>query len=183
MREYGNDVLRTAYLYVKDMHTAEDIFQEVFLKVHEKLHTFEGKSEIKTWLLRITINTCKDYLKSAYHTKVVPMYDFTERGLTGEEEVIPTGKNVRRGAATEEELAAGMEGYTRLEQEETAKTVREAVSMLPEKYRELVICVYFQEQSLEAAAKMLGISSGTAKSRMSRARERLKQLLGKEVAG
>ena len=41
MREYGNDVLRMAYLYVKDIHTAEDIFQEVFLKVNQKLDTLQ----------------------------------------------------------------------------------------------------------------------------------------------
>lgn len=182
MREYGNDVLRLAYLYVKDMHTAEDMFQEVFLKVHEKLHTFEEKSDIKTWLLRITINTCKDYLKSAYHTKVVPMYDFTEERVTGAGEPEEGGAKssaVLAGA----ELAAGEEGFERMEREETAQTVREAVSRLPEKYRDLVVCVYFQDMSLEAAAKMLNISSGTAKSRMFRARERLKQLLGKEVVG
>ena len=71
MREYGNDVLRMAYLYVKDMHTAEDMFQEVFLKANEKLDTYEERASIKTWLLRITMNTCKDYLKSAYHSRVV----------------------------------------------------------------------------------------------------------------
>ncbi len=178
MRKYGNDVLRLAYLYVKDMHTAEDMFQEVFIKVHEKLHTFEGKSDIKTWILRITINTCKDYLKSAYHSRVVPMYDFAGERLTGEDG--EAGERLRLEAG--EEYATGQE-FTRLEREETAQTVREAVGMLPEKYRELVVCVYFQEMSLEAAARMLGISSGTAKSRISRARERLKELLGREVIG
>ncbi len=44
MREYGNDVLRMAYLYVNDMHTAEDMFQEVFLKVNEKLDTYEERA-------------------------------------------------------------------------------------------------------------------------------------------
>lgn len=61
IREYGNDVLRTAYMYVKDIHTAEDIFQEVFIKVNQKLSTFEGNSSIKTWIIRITINACKDF--------------------------------------------------------------------------------------------------------------------------
>lgn len=153
MREYGNDILRMAYLYVKDIHAAEDMFQEVFLKVNEKLHTFEGKSDIKTWLLRITMNTCKDYLKSAYHSKVVPMYDFTEEQITTEEE------------------------YEEIEKAETARTVKEAVMALPEYYREAVLCVYFQDMSLDAAAKTLGVSTGTVKSRLSRAKEKLKQSL------
>lgn len=153
MREYGNDVLRMAYLYVKDIHTAEDMFQEVFLKVNEKLHTFKGESEIKTWLLRITINTCKDYLKSAYYNRVTPMDSFTEEQIT----------------------SAG--GYDRIEKKETAHTVKEAVMDLPEHYRDAVLCVYFQEMSIEAAAKTLGVSTGTVKSRLFRAKERLKQTL------
>ena len=83
MREYGNDVLRMAYLYVKDIHTAEDIFQEVFLKVNQKLDTYEGRSSVKTWLLSITMNTCKDFLKSAYQKRVVPMFDYLEEGEGG----------------------------------------------------------------------------------------------------
>ena len=70
MRTYGNDVLRTAYMYVKDIHTAEDIFQEVFIKADRNKEGFRGESSVKTWLIRITVNACKDYLKSAYHRRV-----------------------------------------------------------------------------------------------------------------
>ena len=66
MREYGNDVLRTAYSYVNDRAAAEDCFQEVFIKAYKNLSGFRGESSVKTWLIRITINVCKDYLKSAY---------------------------------------------------------------------------------------------------------------------
>ena len=159
MREYGNDVLRMAYLYVKNIHTAEDMFQEVFLKVNEKLHTFEGKSEVKTWLLRITINTCKDYLKSAYHNRVIPMEQFAKDQLEDKAQRKEEG------------------GYERLEKEEEAHTVKEAVMSLPEYYRDVVLCVYFQEMSLDEAAKALGVSTGTVKSRLSRAKERLKRAL------
>ena len=84
IREYGNDVLRTAYMYVKDIHTAEDIFQEVFIKVNQKFSTFEGNSSIKTWIIRIAINACKDYLKSAYNRRVVPMMEYQEDAIVSE---------------------------------------------------------------------------------------------------
>ena len=159
MRDYGTDVLRMAYLYVKDIHTAEDMFQEVFLKVNEKLYTFEGKSEIKTWLLRITINTCKDYLKSAYHNKVIPMEQLQEEQFKDKPQ------------------SRGEDGYERLEKEETAHTVKEAVMELPECYRDTILCVYFQEMSLEEAARALKVSTGTVKSRLSRAKGKLRQAL------
>lgn len=158
MREYGNDVLRMAYLYVKDMHTAEDMFQEVFLKVNEKLDTYEGRASVKTWLLSITMNTCRDFLKSAYHSKVVPMFDFEEERLAGEND------------------------FEEIEREETAKTVREAVCELPEHYKEVVLCIYFREMDVEETAKELGISAGTVKSRLFRAREKLKQGLERRLS-
>ena len=68
---YGNDVLRTAYMYVKDKYTAEDIFQDVFIKVNRSLSEFKGNSSIKTWIIRITINTCKDFIIGSYH--LLPM--------------------------------------------------------------------------------------------------------------
>ncbi|MDE7298081.1 MAG: sigma-70 family RNA polymerase sigma factor [Lachnospiraceae bacterium] len=153
MREYGDEVLRLACLYVKDIHTAEDMFQETFLKVNQKLGTFEERSHIKTWLLSIAMNTCRDYLKSAYHNKVVPMYDFAEERLsTGEE-------------------------FEQVEKEERADTVREAVMSLPEHYRAVVICVYFRQLSMEETARELGLSTGTVKSRLSRAKEKLRAVL------
>lgn len=158
MRTYGNDVLRMAYLYVKDIHTAEDMFQEVFIKVNKNLEQFRGESDIKTWLMRITINTCKDYLKSAYHTKVVPMTEYEEDSLEAEDD------------------------FEKLEQAEKAKTVREAVMELPEKYRDVVICIYFNNMSVEATAKELNMQPGTVKSRLSRAREKLKPVLERRLS-
>jgi len=153
IRQYGNDVLRTAYMYVKDIHTAEDIFQDVFIKVNQKLSTFEGNSSIKTWLIRITINTCKDYLKSAWNRRVVPMMEYQEDAIISETD------------------------YEDIEKQDTKDLVKETVLSLPEKYRDLVICIYFQDMTIPEAAKVLNIAEGTAKSRLSRARQRLKSSL------
>lgn len=153
VRTYGNDVLRTAYMYVKDLHIAEDIFQDVFIKVNNHLHTFQGNSSIKTWILRITINTCKDYIKSAYHRKMVPMEDFLEDSIVSESE------------------------FDAVEKEETIHTVKEAVMSLPEHYRSVILCVYYDELSMEETAKALDLPVGTVKSRLARAKEKLKELV------
>lgn len=158
VRKYGDDVLRMAYLYVKDMHTAEDMFQETFLKVSQKLDTFEGKSNIKTWLLSIAMNTCRDYLKSAYHKKVVPMYDFAEKQLSEEGD------------------------FEQLERVERQETVKDAVMELPEHYKDVVLCVYFRQLSMEETAQELDVSVGTVKSRLSRAKEKLKVVLERRLS-
>lgn len=157
MRTYGNDVLRTAYLYVKDIHLAEDIFQEVFLKVNSRYDSFRGESSLKTWLLQITINTCKDYLKSAWNKKVETTDEFKTQQVVEE-------------------------GYEKIEKKEDNQVVKNAVMELPDKYKEVVLCVYYQEMSIEEAANVLHIASGTVKSRLNRARQKIKNSLEREVS-
>ena len=153
IRQYGNDVLRTAYMYVKDVHTAEDIFQDVFIKVSQKLPTFQGDSSIKTWIIRITINTSKDYLKSAWNRRVVPMMEYQEDAIVSETD------------------------YDDVEKKDTRELIMKVVLSLPSKYKDIVLCVYFHEMTIVEAAKVLKIAEGTAKSRLSRARLKLKTML------
>ena len=67
---YGNAVLRMCFLYLKDVHLAEDATQETFLKVYRSYGQFDGESGEKTWIMRIAINVCKDFLRSAWNRRV-----------------------------------------------------------------------------------------------------------------
>ena len=111
MRQYGNDVLRTAYSYVNDKSAAEDCFQEAFIKAYKNLQNFRGESSIKTWLIRITVNVCKDYLKSAYQKHVVPMMEFEEDAIVSEND------------------------FEEVENKDRNRQILEAVNSLPEHYR------------------------------------------------
>ena len=153
MRKHGNEVLRTAYSYVKDKFTAEDIFQEVFIKVYKNLENFRDESDIKTWIIRITINTAKDYLKSAYSRKVVPMMEFKEDQLVSDND------------------------FEEIENRDRDEQVKKTVMILPEQYREVLLCVYYHDMSVADTAKSLGIAEGTVKSRLSRARDMMKNKL------
>ncbi len=158
IRQYGNDVLRTAYMYVKDSHTAEDIFQEVFIKVNQKLSTFEGNSSIKTWIIRITINTCKDYLKSAWNRRVIPMMEYQEDQIISDTD------------------------FDSVESQDTNDIIKAAVLSLPAKYKDVVLCVYYNEMTIAEAAIVLRVAEGTVKSRLSRARQKLKSALEGRVS-
>lgn len=153
IEDYGSDVLRTAFVYVKNMTVAEDIFQEVFIKVINNIDSFQGKSSIKTWIIKITINTCKDYLKSAWNRRVVPIEDYQEYNIEAKndfQDVYDIDRN---------------------------NLVREKVLSLQDKYKDVIICVYFNEMTLEETSRFLKIPIGTVKSRLSRARTKLKELL------
>ena len=70
MNKYGQEVLRLVYSYVNNKEVAEDVTQDIFVKCYKSLHTYKGKSNVKTWLWRIAINQCKDYIKSWYNKKL-----------------------------------------------------------------------------------------------------------------
>ncbi|MCR5330509.1 MAG: sigma-70 family RNA polymerase sigma factor [Lachnospiraceae bacterium] len=153
MRTYGNDVLRTAYSYVNDRSAAEDCFQETFIKAYRNLANFRGESSVKTWLIRIAVNVCKDYLKSAYQRHVVPMMEFEEDAIVSEND------------------------FEEVENRDRNEQILEAVNSLPEHYREVIMCVFYNDMSIEEAANALGTAPGTVKSRLHRAKEQLKNKL------
>lgn len=66
--EYATAIQRLCFLYLGNIVASEDALQETFIKVYQKYHSFQGKSEQKTWLTRIAINTCKDMLRKRQET-------------------------------------------------------------------------------------------------------------------
>lgn len=73
--KYSSAVFRCAYSYVNNRSDAEDIMQEVFLKYLVKKPVFNNETHEKAWFLRVTINTCKSYLRSSWLKKRDPMDD------------------------------------------------------------------------------------------------------------
>jgi RNA polymerase sigma-70 factor, ECF subfamily len=154
MDRYGTDVLHLAYSYVRNRQTAEDLAQEIFLKCYQKFDTFEGNSQIQTWLYRIASNHCKDYLKSWHHRKVyVSGYIsslLTSHSSSPEKQVIQDADN---------------------------KELMEAMFKLPLKFREIIFLFYFQECSLKEIADICDLNVNTVKSRLTRAKSLMKEIL------
>jgi len=84
---YSNLILRISYTYLKSTYEAEDVCQNVFLKYMDDKTEFLDEKHEKAWIIRTTINTCKNVLKSAYHKKVVIMDNVL--GDTVKEELYP----------------------------------------------------------------------------------------------
>lgn len=70
MLTYGEEIKRLVYSYLKDWVLTEDVTQDVFVTIYLKLDSFQGNSDIKTWIYRIAINKCKDKLKSWKYKKL-----------------------------------------------------------------------------------------------------------------
>ena len=158
---YGDDVLRVAYIYIKDKHKAEDIFQEVFIKVFKKYHTFKGDSSEKTWLMKITVNVCKDYFKSFWVKRVLLNSDKEE-----DREVYNENHN---SESLDDSIIKSIESRELLNE----------VMNLSLKYKEVIILYYYQQFTTKEISEMLKLPEGTIRTRLFRARE----LLRKNVSG
>jgi RNA polymerase sigma factor (sigma-70 family) len=150
MNAYGNDVIRIAYTYLKQKQLAEDVAQDVFIKCYEKMDTFRNESSYKTWLIRITVNRCKDVLKS-WSFKNLYLTDFF--------------KSKQTYYSQEKQLFSGEEN----------ELISKQVIDLPVKLREVIILFYYQEFSIEEISNLLKINPNTVKTRLHRGRIKLKE--------
>ncbi|MCL6637172.1 MAG: sigma-70 family RNA polymerase sigma factor [Alicyclobacillus sp.] len=148
MQAYGRDVLNVAYAYVRNHHLAQDIAQEVFLRAFVKRMTLRQANSVRTWLLSITVNLCRDVLRS-----------WSQRHLVVVDELpVPAAP-----ANTEEEAVA------RLERAE----LWQAIQALPLPYREVVVLYYLRGLSGREVAEILGTTEDNVRTRLHRARTRL----------
>lgn len=137
---------------MKETQLAEDVFQEVFYKVIKNYHKFNHQSSEKTWLIRITINTCKDMLRTSWIKRV-------------------TTFGVLQDSENEYEKPYD------IEKKETNKELYELIQRLPQKYKEILLLFYYKDLTYEEISEILQIPEGTVRSRLSRAREKLKKMM------
>lgn len=145
--KYANDLIRTAYFYLKDKQKAEDVCQETFIKLITKQPILEDGRE-KTWLLTVTINSCKDILKSSWFKKTD----------LGDDHFLTIAAHENKKSELEEDLLI-------------------AISALPAKFKDVVLLHYYQGYGVNEISQILKISLGTVSSRLSRARQKLQKYL------
>ena len=138
--------------YCKEFSDAEDITQEVFLKLYEAGTDFLDDEHVKRWLIRVTVNRCKNYLASAWRRRMQPM-DF---------------QKIVSVVETEKEWS---------EEDKDAGALFEAVTSLPEKYRIIVHMYYYEDYSVKDIAEILQKKETTIQTRLMRARKMLKKQL------
>jgi len=158
MKRFGDKVIKLAYYYVRDRYQAEDISQEVFCKVYEHLDNFRGDSSYYTWIYRITVNKCRDYLTSSSFKKLL-FWDNTRK--------LDRIKNQSNTNRLFEEVEGG--------------EVFSKVMDLPTKYRMVIVLYYFEELTTVEIASILNLKESTVRTRLCRAREKLKKILTEEA--
>jgi RNA polymerase sigma-70 factor (ECF subfamily) len=149
-------VYRVAYKWCGIRENAEDITQEVFVKLARAIHGFKGGSAFRTWLYRITVNAAKDYLRSS------------ARKMANEGAYLKEREVASQRAVTDDNPVSSEELYA-------------ALGSLSPKLKEAVILVLSEGLSHREAAGVLGCAETTVSWRLFKAKRALIKLLAQEV--
>jgi RNA polymerase sigma-70 factor, ECF subfamily len=152
LRAYRRKVFGLAYSFVRDREAAEDVAQEVFIKVWRALPAFDGRASLSTWIYTIARNTSLSALR--------------DRRAKREDAAAPDPDLEVASESGAAELAAENASLLRL------------IERLPDKQRQVVLLFYLQEQSHEEVATMLAMPVGTVKTLLHRARSSLAAAAG-----
>ncbi len=157
-------VYNIAYGYLKNEADACDATQEAFIKIFKSISSFKGESSIETWIYRITANVCLDFLrKQKNHSSVSLDETFEDENTLKYEPPSNIGN-------PEEEVSKKL----------LAKSINDALSKLSEEHRVAITMREISGFSYAEIAQILKIEEGTVKSRIARARLKLREILLKD---
>ena len=141
--QYGTGMLRMCCVYLGDQHLAQDSF----IKIYRAWHPMDGPAAEKAWVMRVTVNVCKDYLRSAWKRKVNLVEQYPE---------LPASEDPPKN--------------------EEGRLLAEIMALKP-KYREVILLHYYQQLRVNEIAEVLGAPQSTVSIRLRRAREALRKRL------
>jgi len=149
---YLNRIYTVIYRVVRNPATAEDLTQEVMMKVYNNIHKFKEKSQLSSWIFRIAYNHAVSHVRRHRSTESIENYD----------------------AKMKDNSAGHLDC---LEREELSDYIKEKLMELPENYRVALTLYHFKELPYQEIAYTMGVNIGTVKTYIHRGRNELKSLL------
>jgi RNA polymerase sigma-70 factor (ECF subfamily) len=153
VRQYQNLVASVAYRMGVRAGSIEDVVSEVFMKVYTRLHQYDGRYALSSWIYRIATNHVLDGIRRQRRAGSVAL------------DAVAEPADPRMNVAGEVELS------------ERDRLVRDALRELPDDYQRVLALKHFEDLSVEAIAEALDLPEGTVKIRLMRGRQRLRKIL------
>jgi RNA polymerase sigma-70 factor (ECF subfamily) len=157
VERYQSKVFSIIYGILRNRNDAEDIAQQVFAKIYFSIKNFDFRSSLLTWIYKITVNECYDYLRKKRVRKLVYESDFSE-------------EDAQRLEASEPAVDAQTPIDTRLAQRDL---IVKLLSKLSEEDRSLMLLKEVEGHSVEELAQMTGLNENTIKVKLFRTRQKL----------
>ncbi len=164
VRHYEKTVYNTIYYRIGDREEAYDLSQEVFIKVYRSLDNFRGDCKFSTWLYKICVNTSLDYIRrvAGKHNESLSIFEEAD---------------TYKGQVTVKDDDVQKDPEKFFEKQEIRKVVKEAIFSLTDEHREIVILRDILGLSYEEISEKTSLELGTVKSRINRARQKIKKYL------
>jgi RNA polymerase sigma-70 factor (ECF subfamily) len=159
VRLYRRKIFNVAYTFVGKHEEAEDLAQEIFLKIFKSLGTFDRRANFQTWLVSVSRNLCIDHYRSVRKERAT-----IDRAVDASE-LAPASSDPGPLAA--------------LEQRDRLTLLRDALAALPDALHKAVLMRDIHELSYQEIADRLGLPEGTVKSRINRGRAELARQIRK----
>lgn len=156
-------VFNICYRMLGDYDEADDCAQDIFLKVYRSLSGFRFESKFSTWLYRIAVNTCKNRLASVSRRRNRRMVR-----LAGDPDCDTPGLDIRDSGASPSKV---------FEKKERERLIQGAIQSLPDTQRMVVVLRDVEGLSYDEISKLSGMNQGTVKSKLARARRKLREKL------
>lgn len=164
--EYKRLVFHMAYRLTGNVHEAEDVVQEVFLRIHNGIKGFRHEASLKTWILRIAINLCRNH----HRRKTLFSFFSLSHGPQEDEEDSPF------------EISTQDDPSETIFQRQRLEALGKAMKGLPRRQREVFIMKHLEEMKIREIAEVLGCSEGAVKAHLFKAIQRLLPIM-KEMEG
>ncbi len=162
VKNYDRHVLQLAYNMVNNTQDAEDIYQEVLVRVYKNLHRFEFKSEFSTWLYRVVVNYCINFQKKGRRLKAYSIDNEFQNGDTGWQ------KSVRSEEQNPEQSFLNVE---------LSREIETALQQLSPKQKTVFVLRHYHGHKLKEIADIMKCSEGTVKNYLFRATQKMQRLL------
>lgn len=155
IRQHGKRLYGLCLRLCANPHDADDLYQETWLKAMRSIERYDPAMPFEPWITRICVNTHKNVLRSIARSPLLNFSSNEEKERVLLSAPAPEGKDYQ--------------------------PLYDAIDRLPDKLRTTVILFYFRDMDIESTAEVLGVPPGTVKSRLSKAREKLKEVLTDET--
>jgi RNA polymerase sigma-70 factor, ECF subfamily len=166
IRTHSGRLLSVARRFLSNNEDAQDAVQDAFIRAFKAIHTFEARAQLHTWLHRILVNTA-----------LMKLREQRRRPTASIEDLLPTFTTDGHQTVASRDWSDAV-----LERKETAAIVRDAIAMLPDQHREVLLLRDIEDLDTAEVARILGTSSNVVKVRLHRARQALRTLLDRQFS-
>lgn len=171
LRGYQSRVYAVCFRMLRSTDEAADLTQEALVRVLEGLHTYDGRSQLSTWIIRVAMNCCLSHLRKQKLRRHASLDDFGQR----------SGSWASMGANLESDSDSEPGGAQGVERHERRIAVVRALARLDPETRAILVLRDTQGLEYQQIGEVLGVPVGTVKSRLFRARAALRELTEQEL--